>query len=73
SPEFAALWHEHPVLGPFCAPKRILHPRLGLLELHCQTLVDPDQSQMLLVFTAVPGSESHEKLRLLPAAGDLHL
>ncbi|WP_440064461.1 helix-turn-helix transcriptional regulator [Streptosporangium sp. OZ121] len=73
SPEFAALWHEHPVLGPFCGPKRILHPRLGLLELHCQTLVDPDQSQMLLVFTAVPGSESHEKLQLLPALGDLRV
>ncbi|MGJ6964645.1 helix-turn-helix transcriptional regulator [Streptosporangium sp. G11] len=73
SPEFTALWHEHPVLGPFCGAKRIQHPRLGLLELHCQTLVDPDQSQMLLVFTAVPGSESHEKLQLLPAAGDLHV
>jgi transcriptional regulator with XRE-family HTH domain len=73
SPEFAALWHEHPVLGPFCGTKRVLHPRLGLLELHCQTLVDPDQSQMLLVFTAVPGSESHEKLQLLPALGDLRV
>lgn len=73
SPEFAGLWHEHPVLGPFCGTKRILHPRLGLLELHCQTLVDPDQSQLLLVFTAVPGSESHEKLQLLPAAGDLRV
>ncbi|WP_329084114.1 MULTISPECIES: helix-turn-helix transcriptional regulator [unclassified Streptosporangium] len=70
SPDFAALWDEHPVLGPFCGPKRIRHPRLGLLELHCQTLVDPDQSQMLLVFTAVPGSESHEKLQLLPAVGE---
>ncbi|WP_436761825.1 helix-turn-helix transcriptional regulator [Streptosporangium sp. V21-05] len=73
SPEFAGLWHEHPVLGPFCGTKRVLHPRLCLLELHCQTLVDPDQSQLLLVFTAVPGSESHEKLQLLPAAGDLRV
>jgi hypothetical protein len=70
SPEFAAIWREHPVLGPFCAPKRVRHPRLGVLELHCQTLVDPDQSQLLLVFTAVPGSESYEKLQLLPAFGD---
>ena len=68
SPRFAAIWREHPVLGPFCAPKRIQHPQLGLLELHCQILVDPDQSQTLQVFTAVPGSESYEKLLLLPAA-----
>ncbi|MDG4792987.1 helix-turn-helix transcriptional regulator [Micromonospora sp. WMMD1082] len=65
SPEFAELWRQHPVAGPYCAPKRIQHPELGLLELHCQVLVDPDQSQLLQVFTATPGSESHEKLRLL--------
>ncbi|MFC4532296.1 helix-turn-helix transcriptional regulator [Sphaerisporangium dianthi] len=65
SPRFAAIWREHPVLGPHCARKRVRHPRLGLLELHCQTLVDPDQSQTLLVYTAAPGSESEEKLQLL--------
>jgi transcriptional regulator with XRE-family HTH domain len=67
SPTFAATWREHPVMGSYCAPKRIQHPQLGVLELHCQTLVDPDQSQTLLVFTAVPGSESYQKLQLLPA------
>jgi transcriptional regulator with XRE-family HTH domain len=72
SPRFAAIWREHPVMGPYCAPKRIQHPELGVLELHCQILVDPDQSQMLEVFTAVPGSESYEKLQLLPAVGDRH-
>ncbi|MEV4758473.1 helix-turn-helix transcriptional regulator [Micromonospora sp. NPDC049559] len=65
SPEFAGIWREHPVAGPYCAPKRIRHPRVGPLELHCQILVDPDQSQSLLVYTATPGSESHERLRLL--------
>ncbi|WP_373861485.1 hypothetical protein [Micromonospora saelicesensis] len=39
------------------------------MELHCQTLVDPDESQTLLVFTAVPGSPSDEKLRLLAVIG----
>jgi transcriptional regulator with XRE-family HTH domain len=70
SPTFAAIWREHPVMGPYCAPKRIQHPQLGVLELHGQILVDPDQSQMLEVFTAVPGSESYEKLQLLPAVSD---
>ncbi|MFC6021127.1 helix-turn-helix transcriptional regulator [Plantactinospora solaniradicis] len=70
SPEFAEIWREHPILGPYCAPKRIQHPQVGLLELDCQTLVDPDQSQALLVYTAVPGSESYEKLQLLSVLGD---
>lgn len=34
-----------------------------------QTLLDPDQFQTLLIFTAVPGTESHEKLELLSAIG----
>ncbi|GHJ47607.1 DNA-binding protein [Catellatospora sp. TT07R-123] len=62
SAEFAALWQEHPVAGTYCAPKRIRHPRVGLLELHCQILVDPDRTQSLLVYTAVPGSPSRRKL-----------
>jgi hypothetical protein len=37
--------------------------------LNCQTLLDPDQSHRLLVYTAVPGSDSHEKLQLLTVIG----
>ncbi|MEV0717249.1 helix-turn-helix transcriptional regulator [Asanoa sp. NPDC050611] len=69
SPEFAALWREHPVAGPYCGPVRYAHPQVGLLELHCQRLVDPDQSQQLVVHTAAPGTESAEKLRLLDVIG----
>jgi len=57
SPEFARIWREHPVSDAYSAPKRLRHPRLGLL--------DPVQSLTLLVYTAMPGSESHEKLQLL--------
>lgn len=71
SPEFAGLWRERPVLGPYCASKRFRHPQVGELELHCQTLVDPDQSQRLLVYTAVPGTESHTSLRLLSVLGQI--
>jgi hypothetical protein len=49
--------------------KRFLHPTVGSLELHCQSLLDPDQSHRLLVYTAVPGSGSHEKLQLLAVIG----
>lgn len=45
--------------------KRYLHPEVGLLELHCQRLLDPEQSHAMLVYTAAPGSESYEKLQLL--------
>jgi transcriptional regulator with XRE-family HTH domain len=65
SAEFAAIWSEHPVIGPYCEPKRIEHPRVGSLELLGQSLVDPDRSQLLMVFTAAAGSESHDKLRFL--------
>lgn len=62
SPEFAGLWREHPVAGPYCAPIRLIHPVEGELRLHCQTLIDPDQSQSLVVYTATPGTESHARL-----------
>jgi transcriptional regulator with XRE-family HTH domain len=71
SPEFAGLWDEHPVLGPYCEPKRLNHPEVGLVELHGQTLLDPDQYQALTVFTAVPGTESDERLRLLAVVGSV--
>ncbi|MFC4031516.1 helix-turn-helix transcriptional regulator [Streptomyces polygonati] len=70
SEEFAAIWREHPVMGPSCEPKHIEHSRLGTLELHGQGLLDPDRSQTLLVFTAQPGSESDDKLRSLSALAD---
>ncbi len=34
-----------------------------------QTLLDPDQSHLLLVYTATPGTESHDRLRLLSVIG----
>lgn len=51
------------------AAKRPRHPEVGELELHCQVLYDVGQSQGLLVFTALPGSDSHAKLALLGVIG----
>ncbi|MER6694383.1 helix-turn-helix transcriptional regulator [Streptomyces minutiscleroticus] len=69
SEEFRTLWDTHEVgVGPQQV-KRFLHPEVGHLELHCQSLLDTDQSHRLLVYTAVPGSESYEKLRLLSVIG----
>lgn len=67
SAEFRALWAEHEIGAHFDNVKRYVHPQLGHLTLTCQTLLDPEQSHHLLVFTATPGTEDHEKLRLLSA------
>ncbi|GAT72292.1 XRE family transcriptional regulator [Microbacterium sp. HM58-2] len=69
SEEFRALWAEHEVGLRPREVKRFRHPELGSLELSCQTLVDPVQAHSLLVYTAAPGSESDEKLRLLSVLG----
>lgn len=67
--EFRTLWARHEVGVRPPTVKRFDHPAVGMLELSCQTLLDPDQSHRLLVYTAVPGSESHEKLQLLSVIG----
>jgi transcriptional regulator with XRE-family HTH domain len=69
SDEFATLWNDHEVSAHHPRSKRIQHPELGILELDCQILTDPDGSQALLVFTATPGTESAEKLQLLSVIG----
>jgi MmyB-like transcription regulator ligand binding domain len=73
SAEFADLWSAHEIGVPHSDSKRIQHPEVGVLELHCQVLFDLDQSQALLVLTPVPGSESYEKLQLLSVIGDQRL
>lgn len=35
--------------------------------------LDPEQSHIVLVYTAVPGSESHKKLQLLSVIGPQHV
>lgn len=67
SAEFRAIWETHEVGVRPRETKHFVHPDLGALELTCQSLLDPEQSQALLVYTAIPGSESHEKLRMLSA------
>ncbi|MFD0254637.1 helix-turn-helix transcriptional regulator [Streptomyces sp. NPDC127113] len=69
SDEFRALWDRQEVGVRPDHVKRFSHPEVGALELNCQTLLDPDQSHRLLVYTAVPGSESHDRLRLLAVIG----
>ncbi|WP_443032432.1 helix-turn-helix transcriptional regulator [Streptomyces sp. DH18] len=69
SEEFRRLWDQHEVGVRPDQVKRFVHPDVGVLELNCQRLLDPDQSHSLLVYTAALGSESHERLRLLSVIG----
>lgn len=69
SEEFRRVWNDHEVGIRPNDTKRFIHPELGALELNCQRLLDPQQSHALLVYTAVPGSESYEKLQLLSVIG----
>lgn len=65
NPEFRELWNRHEVGLRPRETKRYRHPEVGLLELSCQVLLDPEESHSLLVYTATPGSETHQKLQLL--------
>jgi transcriptional regulator with XRE-family HTH domain len=69
SDEFREVWDDHEVGLRPNEVKHFVHPELGALELTCQTLLDPVQSHSLLVYTAIPGSESYEKLQLLSVIG----
>ncbi len=69
SEEFRRVWEEHEVGVRPNELKHFVHPEVGALELNCQRLQDPEQSHSLLVYTAVPGSESYERLHLLSVIG----
>lgn len=65
SDEFRSVWERHEVGVRPKETKHFVHPDLGALELSCQSLIDPARSHALLVYTAVPGTDSYEKLKLL--------
>lgn len=69
SPEFTRLWDTHEVGLRFDEVKRFVHPEVGRLELYCESLTGPGQAQSLLIFTASPGTDSHDKLALLSVLG----
>ena len=69
SEEFRRVWDDHEIGVRPHDVKHFIHPEVGALELTCQRLIDPDQAHSLLVYTAIPGSESHDKLNLLSVIG----
>ncbi|AGL15594.1 helix-turn-helix transcriptional regulator [Actinoplanes sp. N902-109] len=68
SAEFRRLWDEHEVAVRRADRKTLVHPRVGPVTLDCETLVTPDQRQMLLVLTPADAS-ARERLELLRVLG----
>ncbi|MBT2593898.1 helix-turn-helix transcriptional regulator [Arthrobacter sp. ISL-72] len=59
SPEFGAMWAEHPVENCMSGRKTMNHPDLGVLELGFEVLTLPDDSgHRILTYTAEPGSRA---------------
>ncbi|MFD5632198.1 MULTISPECIES: helix-turn-helix transcriptional regulator [unclassified Streptomyces] len=69
SEEFAELWEAHEVAVRRSSVKRFRHPTVGLLELDCEILLSSGHDQQLIVHTARPGTESHQRLQLLRVVG----
>ncbi|GAA1671186.1 helix-turn-helix transcriptional regulator [Streptomyces yatensis] len=68
SADFRRLWAEHEVAVRRADRKTLLHARVGRLVMDCETLVTPDQGQLLLVLTPAD-AETRERLQLLQVLG----
>lgn len=69
SPEFAQLWAQRPVQARHSDRKRYAHPQVGVLELDCDVLAVPGDDQVLIVYSAAPGSPEADALALLRVLG----
>ncbi|MEV4115550.1 helix-turn-helix transcriptional regulator [Nonomuraea sp. NPDC049695] len=64
SPHFAELWSRHEVEIRRQQRKRVTHPVVGEIDVICQVMAVPDRDDLRLVlYTAEPGSPSHQALR----------
>jgi MmyB-like transcription regulator ligand binding domain len=69
SKEFRRWWARHDVRDKTHGTKRFRHPIVGDLTLAFESLALPaDGDQLLIMYTAEPGSESETALRLLGSA-----
>jgi hypothetical protein len=69
SAEFAQLWDDRVTGFHESDRKTIEHPELGSITLDCDVLAVPGSDLRIVVYTAAPGSEAAEKLRLLSVVG----
>ncbi|MGE2712849.1 helix-turn-helix transcriptional regulator [Mycolicibacterium litorale] len=70
SSEFNALWRQVDVVVPRHQIKSVTHAVVGPIDMHCNLLMIPDRDQLMILFTAEPGTSSHRALCLLSVIGD---
>jgi transcriptional regulator with XRE-family HTH domain len=66
---FRKLWETREVRSRSATRKRINHPVVGEIDVHCDVLLVPDRDQKVVLYTAAPGTPSYEALRLLRVVG----
>jgi transcriptional regulator with XRE-family HTH domain len=66
---FARLWDEGEVGIRRGSRKRMTHPVVGELEMHCDVLYVPERDQRVVLYTTTPGTPSHEAMKLLRVVG----
>jgi transcriptional regulator with XRE-family HTH domain len=69
SPLFVELWNRHEVQIRRSTHKRTVHPVVGPIDLDIETLLVAEHDQRVVLYTAAPGTPSHEALRLLRVVG----
>ena len=69
SEEFTRLWQSHDVSAEPSQRKTFQHPLVGPVTVNCDALAITDRDQQLVIYTAAPGSDAAEKLRLLSVVG----
>lgn len=73
SAEFRDRWATTPARCPRTHRKTLVHPSLGPITLDCDTLLLPDEDQMLVVLSAAAGTSEAEALALLRVIGTQQL
>ena len=69
SPLFVELWEAHDVRMARSNHKRTVHPVVGPIELDSHWLLVAEHDQRLVLYTANPGTPSHDALSLLRVVG----
>lgn len=72
SAEFVEVWERHEVTARPFTRKRFLHPKVGLMTMHCQILTAENQAERLIVLSPF-GPEDKAKLEMIRPGDDISL
>ncbi|GAA4960500.1 hypothetical protein GCM10025331_59640 [Actinoplanes utahensis] len=69
SEDFARLWDGGTVAVHGSGSKTVRHPEVGTFTVDCDVLTAPGGDVRIVAYTAAPGSDSAERLKLLNVIG----